>query len=59
VSRGVIQPDQHRGQTLAALCRGELTGRLGPLERTVFKSVGTALEDLAAAMLALDDAASA
>ena len=37
--------------TLAALCRGERPGRRSASERTVFKSVGTALEDLAAAML--------
>ncbi len=38
--------------TLASLSRGDAPGRLGNTERTVFKSVGTALEDLAAAMLA-------
>ena len=38
--------------TLAQLCRGERSGRLGAGEITVFKSVGTALEDLAAAELA-------
>ena len=36
--------------TLAPLARGEARGRSGD-ERTVFKSVGTALEDLAAAIL--------
>lgn len=35
--------------TLAALCRGEVPGRRDALELTLFKSVGTALEDLAAA----------
>jgi len=35
---------------LGALCRGA-PGRTGPQEITVFKSVGAALEDLAAAML--------
>ena len=39
------------GGSLAALCRGEVRGRQDSAERTVFKSVGTALEDLAAAML--------
>ena len=39
--------------TLAQLCRGEHAGRASPQEITVFKSVGTALEDLAAAELAL------
>ena len=38
--------------TLAELCRGEVAGRRAPAEITLFKSVGTALEDLAAAMLA-------
>jgi ornithine cyclodeaminase len=40
--------------TLAALVRGETTGRRGADEITLFKSVGTALEDLAAALLAAD-----
>lgn len=38
---------------LAALCRGLVPGRIAPGENTLFKSVGTALEDLAAATLAL------
>ncbi len=38
---------------LHELCRGMHPGRSGASERTVFKSVGTALEDLAAAMLAM------
>jgi ornithine cyclodeaminase/alanine dehydrogenase-like protein (mu-crystallin family) len=33
------------------LCRGQASGRKGPSEITLFKSVGTAIEDLAAAML--------
>ena len=37
--------------TLAQLCRGERAGRTGAHEITVFKSVGTALEDLAAGTL--------
>jgi ornithine cyclodeaminase len=40
--------------TLAQLCRGTVGGRGTPLERTLFKSVGTALEDLAAAELVFD-----
>jgi len=36
--------------TLAALCRGTAHGRRSHDERTVFKSVGSALEDLAAAI---------
>ncbi len=37
--------------TLHDLCRGTIAGRDAPEEITLFKSVGTALEDLAAAML--------
>ena len=37
--------------TLAQLCRGERKGRSSGDERTVFKAVGTALEDLTAATL--------
>lgn len=48
--RGVIGPEPPA--TLAALVRGDACGRRRPDERTVFKSVGHALEDLAAAMLA-------
>ncbi len=40
--------------TLAQLCRGERPGRLGAGERTLFKAVGSALEDLAAAELVFD-----
>lgn len=50
LSRGVFAPGDVRG-TLAALARGEAAGRRSRDERTVFKSVGTALEDLAAATL--------
>jgi ornithine cyclodeaminase len=39
---------------LASLCRGLHGGRKGADEITVFKAVGTALEDLAAASLAFD-----
>lgn len=53
MARGVFAPADVRG-TLAALARGEVTGRASRAERTVFKSVGTALEDLAAARLVLD-----
>lgn len=49
LARGVMTPAEVRG-TLADLCRGA-PGRLAAHERTVFKSVGTALEDLAAAVL--------
>jgi len=48
--RGVFITAGVRG-TLATLARGEAQGRRDETERTVFKSVGTALEDLAAAIL--------
>jgi len=48
LTREAIQGD------LAHLCRGERPGRTGPEEITLFKSVGAALEDLAAAILAWD-----
>lgn len=51
MARGVFAPPDLQG-TLAALVRGEAADRRDATERTVFKSVGTALEDLAAAMLA-------
>jgi ornithine cyclodeaminase len=41
--------------TLAQLCRGQRSGRADAAERTVFKAVGTALEDLAAATLVWGD----
>ena len=41
---------------LAQLCRGDLGGRRSASEITLFKSVGSALEDLAAAALAYEDA---
>jgi|SRR5579872_2706791 len=47
---GVITRDDVRGG-LADLCRGSVTGRQNDTEITLFKSVGTAIEDLAAAML--------
>lgn len=50
MSRGVFDAADVRG-TLAELCRGTVAGRATPDDRTVFKAVGTALEDLAAAIL--------
>ena len=50
MQRGVFAAAEVRG-TLATLSRGEADGRRDDTERTVFKSVGTALEDLAAAIL--------
>lgn len=51
MSRGVLDESAIRGD-LAALCGGEITGRANAESRTLFKSVGLALEDLAAARLA-------
>ena len=50
MSRGVFSAQDVRG-TLADLCRLGTIRRKTRDERTVFKAVGTALEDLAAAML--------
>ena len=52
LARGVITAASVRG-TLATLSRGEVPGRVSADQRTVFKAVGTALADLAAAMLVL------
>jgi len=56
MARGVLRAEEVRG-TLASLARGQAQGRGSPAERTVFKSVGTALEDLAAAMLVYESRA--
>jgi alanine dehydrogenase len=50
LERGVIAREHVRGE-LAQLLRGEVEGRLHGDDITLFKSVGTALEDLAAAAL--------
>jgi ornithine cyclodeaminase/alanine dehydrogenase-like protein (mu-crystallin family) len=50
MSRGVFSAAELRGD-LSQLERGEVPGRHSDAERTVFKSVGFALEDLAAAIL--------
>lgn len=52
MATGAWRREDLRG-TLASLARGETPGRAGDGRRTVFKSVGTALEDLAAATLVL------
>lgn len=49
MARGVFTEADVRG-TLTTLSRGEAAGRRDAQERTVFKSVGLALEDLAAAI---------
>jgi ornithine cyclodeaminase len=50
IAAGVIIPDDIQG-SLADLCAGRVTGRSSADEITVFKSVGTALADLAAAAM--------
>ncbi|MDB5828534.1 MAG: ornithine cyclodeaminase [Variovorax sp.] len=50
MARGVFEAADVKA-TLAELVAGTKQGRRAPTERTVFKSVGTALEDLAAAVL--------
>jgi ornithine cyclodeaminase/alanine dehydrogenase-like protein (mu-crystallin family) len=50
LASGAIARDQVRGD-LFDLCRGAVPGRKSASEITLFKSVGTALEDLAAAIL--------
>ena len=52
IAEGAFTPDALQG-TLATLCLDPGTGRRTPHEITLFKSVGTALEDLAAAELVL------
>lgn len=53
MARGVFGADDVRG-TLEQLVRGERAGRRSADERTVFKAVGTALEDLAAAVAVVE-----
>ena len=55
IERGALLKSDLRG-TLKTLSRGEANGRRSADERTVFKAVGTALEDLAAAMLVFESA---
>lgn len=50
LERGVIAKSDVQGD-LFQLCRGEVRGRSGAEEITLFKSAGTAVEDLAAAIL--------
>lgn len=56
VENGVFDKDAIAAD-LAALCRGRHPGRTDASEITLFKAVGTALEDLAAASLAFDSLA--
>jgi ornithine cyclodeaminase/alanine dehydrogenase-like protein (mu-crystallin family) len=55
IQSGALRREAIAGD-LAALCRGERSGRRVPEEITLFKSVGSAIEDLAAAALAYRDA---
>jgi ornithine cyclodeaminase len=51
IAHGVLRREDIAG-SLFTLCRGETSGRRDASAITLFKSVGTALEDLAAAGLA-------
>ena len=53
IAAGAFDADRLQG-TLAGLCRGTRGGRGSAAERTLFKAVGSALEDLAAAELVFD-----
>ncbi len=53
VAEGAFATGQLQG-TLAALCAGRCRGRIDRRERTLFKSVGNALEDLAAAEMVFE-----
>ncbi len=55
LASGVLTREAIQGD-LFGLCRGERTGRDSAEEITLFKSVGTALEDLAGAALAYESA---
>jgi len=53
IANGVIAPEDIRSD-LAGLCRAGHAGRCSAQEITVFKAVGTALEDLAAATMCFE-----
>jgi ornithine cyclodeaminase/alanine dehydrogenase-like protein (mu-crystallin family) len=53
IASGAWEPGR-LAATLEQLCRGQHAGRQRADEITLFKAVGTALEDLAAASLAFD-----
>jgi len=53
LAAGVIQPSDIRGE-LSELARGTVAGRRDTNTITLFKSVGTAIEDLTAAELAIE-----
>jgi len=56
IAAGTLRAQEVQG-TLADLCRGQRPARMGSEERTVFKAVGSALEDLTAATLVWQHAA--
>jgi ornithine cyclodeaminase len=58
IASGALDPSAIAG-TLATLCKGEALGRANADEITLFKSVGSAIEDLAAAMLVYTSSPSA
>ncbi len=58
IAAGILSAEAIAG-SLADLCRGVDPGRRDGAEITLFKSVGSALEDLAAAVLVYQDAAAA
>lgn len=58
IGAGVIMRNDIQGD-LAALCRGSVGGRSATGEITLFKSVGSAIEDLAAAALVWSDISAA
>jgi ornithine cyclodeaminase len=58
LAAGALTEDAIAGE-LADLCRGAVAGRQTASEITLFKSVGTALEDLVAAELAVERASAA
>lgn len=53
IQEGILLPEDINGD-LFGLCKGVVQGRQHPKAITLFKSVGHALEDLAAAVLAYD-----
>ena len=53
IAAGTFGAERLQG-TLAELCRGTRAGRVDAAERTLFKAVGSALEDLAAAERVFD-----
>ena len=53
MGEGLISSEVLEGE-LSNLCRGTVTGRQDPEERTLFKSVGSAIEDLASTELVWD-----